>query len=614
MGTIITVHGTFAHAAAAATGTMPWWRPESSFARELTAAVGCEGGESRISAFQWSGENSVTERRRAGHELFKQLDGLEKSGEPYCLIAHSHGGSVVSAALLEAAARKRPLPHLKRWVTVGTPFIELRPERFLFLRLPLFYKAVYVASLMLFVILLGAIIGGLGTGELSLANPAIAWRAGAAAVLSSLPFALFYLVAYLRERRTLFQHRPKVKARAQAYFESRWLPLTHEDDEAVRGLASLRKVDVPIFDREFAVPVLSLVSVFILPLLYLLAVNSPTLMMGLADKLRSDVYQVTRQERARALQRSRSIVRDLRAEIADQRKITDDTLAPLHERDAAEREIAKLDQRLQDVRTDLHQSYPDLPQLQRSVRFQRRFLERDGRLCNGGRLCGEGRDVGLNARLLLHLVTDEAVSLFIDDEVRRSTVGRTVRFLVPVVLVPVVFGIAAILIVMLVQVIARIFSVLASRWLDRITWRQVRRTAYGIDTEDEVAVAAAPGPVWVRAKRPFLPGRVSDAITEHANQATFQSLGKFRNAISELAHLERVADGTETIADYLSWNELIHTTYFHVPDVSRIIASAISRESGFKPTTAFDQAGADSDLDRWLGTHAARPHATQEAA
>ncbi len=614
MGTIITVHGTFAHASPTSDGAKPWWQPDSPFLADLDTLVKGEADAATIRPFRWSGDNSERARRTAGRELFKELEGLERSGEAYCLIGHSHGGSVIAAALLEAAARKRSLPGLKRWITVGTPFIELRPERFLFLRLPLSLKAVYVASLMLFVILVGAILGGIGGGQLSLANSNLAWRVGAAAVLSSLPFALFHLFAYLRERRTLFHHRPRVKARAQAYFEKRWLPLTHEDDEAVRGLGSLRKIDVPIFDREFAVPVLSMASVFILPVLYVAAINSPALMVGLADRLRSDVYQVTRRERANALERSRAIMNELRDDISDARKIADDTLAPLHQRQAAESTIAGLERRLDQERNALHRSYPDLPQLQRAGRFQRRFLERDGRLCNGGRLCGEGRDVGLNARLLLHLVTDEAISLFIDDEVRRSAVGRTVRVVVPIVLVPIVFGLAAVLIVMLVQAVARVFSALASRWLDRITWKQIRRTAFGIDTEDEVAVAAAPSPAWIAAPRPFLPAPLADEITECSNQATFLSIGKFRNAISELAHLERISDGTETIADYLTWNELIHTAYFHVPAFTHLVASAIADETGFARTTAFATSSDQAELRRWLAAHAGAADRTLEAA
>ena len=90
--------------------------------------------------FVWSGENSERERRQAGSELLKVLQGLEARNETYSVVGHSHGGSVIAAALVESVARKRPLEHLKRWITVGAPFVALRKERFLFARLTLTRK------------------------------------------------------------------------------------------------------------------------------------------------------------------------------------------------------------------------------------------------------------------------------------------------------------------------------------------------------------------------------------------------------------------------------------------------------------------------------------------
>ena len=162
MGTILTVHGTFAHIEVpgesddSASSTSYWWRPDSPFVDELKSLVQDESGAVDVQPFVWSGDNSERERRRAGRALFLQLQQLEEAGTHYCIVAHSHGGSVVSAALLEAAVRKQELPGLTRWITIGTPFIELRRERFLFTRLPTILKAMYVASFMLLLIFAGA--------------------------------------------------------------------------------------------------------------------------------------------------------------------------------------------------------------------------------------------------------------------------------------------------------------------------------------------------------------------------------------------------------------------------------------------------------------------------
>ncbi|MBN9354081.1 MAG: hypothetical protein J0H04_08885, partial [Hyphomicrobium denitrificans] len=129
MATIITVHGTFAKPteANADGGPQPdlqWWESQSTFEKDLNQLVEGRDGKLDVKPFVWSGDNSEVERREAGAKLARMMHDLEVRSEPYCVIGHRHGGSVVSAALLECAARKRSLPNMKRWITVGTPFIN----------------------------------------------------------------------------------------------------------------------------------------------------------------------------------------------------------------------------------------------------------------------------------------------------------------------------------------------------------------------------------------------------------------------------------------------------------------------------------------------------------
>ena len=414
-----------------------------------------------------------------------------------------------------------------------------------------------------------------------------------------MPVVAFLVIAMVRERRHRFYSRPKVKRQAQETFGSRWLALTHEDDEAVRGLGSLRAVKLPIFDRQFAVPILSLMSVFMLPAVYLLAINSPSLMTGLTEMLRTHVYQLDQLEaRSEAYRRSRRAMRSIRGTMRSAQKIAEDAQQPLHEREAAKRSMRNQRQALRDRRRQLHQNYPDLPKLQRALRFKRKFLEEDKRLCNNGRLCENGQSLGLNAQLLLHLITDEVTSLFVDDEVRRSSLGRLAGYLVPVILVPVVLGAIAILWVFVVQAFARWFSRIASRWLDAMTWAQIRRSAVGNDTEDEIAIGSAPFPAWLGRGPAFLPMALSAEITQASNDATFRSLSKFRNALSELSFMEGHKNESDNVLAYLNWNELIHTSYFSVPTFTRLVAMAVVKAGGFQPSPGLLAHKADAEA--WL--------------
>ena len=130
MATIITVHGTFAHLGgvpseeAAPGAEAQWWQRGSATEADIKTLVAGADGPVRMEPFVWNGDNSELERRKAGQALLRRMKALEKDSEPYCVIGHSHGGSVISSALLEAAAYKEPLNGLKQWITVGTPFVK----------------------------------------------------------------------------------------------------------------------------------------------------------------------------------------------------------------------------------------------------------------------------------------------------------------------------------------------------------------------------------------------------------------------------------------------------------------------------------------------------------
>ncbi|MDF1755321.1 MAG: hypothetical protein P1U89_21205 [Verrucomicrobiales bacterium] len=89
-----------------------------------------------LRVFKWSSENSERDRFRAGSELLKVLCELEKEGRDYHLVGHSHGGSVIWAALKQSIMLRwnsfkgseiLRLNRLKSWTTVGTPFLHYRP-------------------------------------------------------------------------------------------------------------------------------------------------------------------------------------------------------------------------------------------------------------------------------------------------------------------------------------------------------------------------------------------------------------------------------------------------------------------------------------------------------
>ncbi len=269
MATIVPVHGTFAHVPSAASDTVQasseqqWWEPGSSFEADLGRWVEGRDGPIHFAPFVWDGENSEQSRRLAGKALMDVAVHMEADGEPYVLLGHSHGGSVIAAALQSAVARRKRLERLTRWISVGTPFVNMRKEVFLFSRIPLVLQAIYVALLLFVVMFLVPMALGLAAGEdtrsrymgqFGLADlgslDGIATLGITTLAVSSV-FILFYVFLRLMDRRMLHMYARGNIARAREQYGPKWLGLTHEDDEVVQGLRSLGSTRFHIFDKSF---------------------------------------------------------------------------------------------------------------------------------------------------------------------------------------------------------------------------------------------------------------------------------------------------------------------------------------------------------------------------
>ncbi len=178
--------------------------------------------------------------------------------------------------------------------------------------------------------------------------------------------------------------------------------------------------------------------------------------------------------------------------------------------------------------------------------------------------------------------------------------------MLPIVLVPIVFALLALAVMLVIQFVADRFSAVLSRVFNRMTHDQITRQALGNDTDGEIALGADSRPAWLPLAYPALPREVGDKIADYSNQNSFRSLAKFRNAISTLAFSESEDEGGGIITTYLTWRELIHTSYFEVPEFLKLLAYAVGHTDGFAAGGAFKT---DPDFDRaerWYD--AIRPH------
>jgi hypothetical protein len=495
MSTIIMVHGTFA--TGPQTGDK-WWQETSAFENDLRKFVKSDGGELKFARIIWSGDNTESARRAAAKDIFATIQSCQRNNEPCCIIGHSHGGSAITSALMLAAHRKEELPCLKSWITVASPFIKLRKSRWLFARVSQWGQAAYVVLVTFAVLACLASWASFSGGQVIIAF----------ITLAVLPFVLFYASVYLVNARKFVHYSRKGIARFDEYFGARWLGLWHKDDEAICGLRTLGATDLPIIGREFAVPVFSAVSIFLLPACLLWFLSQAQLMAAVLE------YHI-----------------------------------------------------------------------------QHLGSKKLERIAAGGKLIGDGADWGVNFNLIITTLWEVAKSFM-----PAGLEAFAVLFLL--VGVPCALFLMSLLFVFVATFVARLVSGGLSGSLNSLVMQQLRQTGLGGNVRGETAVGAEPFPAWLQERFPPLPDELGREISDTSSKAASQVIEKFRSLIGALAFADAGLDGS-ALAKLLSWNELIHTTYFTVPRFRVLIAYAIAQTSGFCASDALQRHPDYACAEQW---------------
>jgi hypothetical protein len=150
--------------------------------------------------------------------------------------------------------------------------------------------------------------------------------------------------------------------------------------------------------------------------------------------------------------------------------------------------------------------------------------------------------------------------------------------------------------------IARYLSHGLSLILNIATRLQLRKLSLGSDTIGETAVSASQDPTWTSRPSKPLPDQLSDEVASISNAAAGEAIAKLRSALDTLTLSGHHHGIGEVIFEYLTWRELIHTTYFCVPRFNKLIAYAISQVEGFRPTESFEHDPDYSVVATWYET------------
>jgi hypothetical protein len=510
MSKLILVHGTFA--TGPETGER-WWQKESVFEKEMRLYLRSERGELEFDRIVWDGQNTESARRLAALDINRALAACEaaegRNEVPCCIIGHSHGGSAIAAALLSAAGNGYHYNSLKRWITVASPFICLSRSRLLFSRLRQMGKAAYLVMVIWAALALLASITQFYSGDPLIAIAFIV-------LFAVMPVAVAYAAMLFVTARRFRQFNPKWLSAFDERFGGRWLGLWHQDDEAIGGLRSLARTDVPLFGSRFAVPIISALAIYVMPVALLIALSSSELM-----------HEVLRYGIGRF------------------------GFAPYEN------------------------------------------------IAEGYTLIGDGHNWGINFNLLATTAYEEFKAFVPLD-------GAILAPLFLVIVVPLAMFAVSLVIVAAMAALAGLISRGISILLNGLAMQQIRQFALGGNVVGESATGAEPFPVALKQRFPPLPDELAALITATSDDAAAKAIGKFRSMIGLFAFAPQPLDPL-SLVDKFSWNELIHTTYFDVPEFRLLLAYCVSQCEGF---SASDKLRTHPDLERvqiWYNAVAVPP-------
>lgn len=568
MATIILVHGTFASGPEAGE---KWWQQDSPFERDLKQLVTGVDGRLAIERLIWDGANSERSRREAGTQLKRRLEALEHAGERYGLIGHSHGGSVILAALLQSAYGRVMLPGLSRWLTVGTPFISFARHRVLFSRVGLLGKAVYI-SLLTFLSLF-ATIAWLDHGKKD---------TGLAAFITAMCFLVWLfahlIMGWIADRR-----------------------LARSGAGLMHGAAgSLFLPDLGLVSRLAYGLMLSLTAVFLTVLWF-----SPSVASGFGARMMFSagtlaimlgfhllVAWLSRRWRARRLRNPKSDRNLLVASFArwlPLRHPQDEAVEGLGRLHAVAFPIFGRDFAVAPLMFAAVIAFPIVVTLTALSPGLMNWIARgitgayahttlfSSTIVQGGKLVGEGGDLAANIKFLL---TAPVVLLF-------GSNSPDTQAILLLVFGPGIYFLGSLLLVAFARVAAMGLSNVASQMLDGLAWRQIRASAFGGDTLGEASCVATSAPAIAAAAFPALPEALAAEISRVADGAAGEAIVKLRASLNRLAFADDGRTRSDLVSEYLTWDELIHTAYFNVPRFNKLVAYTIATSDGFTPTAAF---------------------------
>jgi hypothetical protein len=155
--------------------------------------------------------------------------------------------------------------------------------------------------------------------------------------------------------------------------------------------------------------------------------------------------------------------------------------------------------------------------------------------------------------------------------------------------------------------LARLVGWVASWVLNMATQHAIREAASGSDATGKYSLGVQAHPHWAEKQLAGLPAALSKEVNDFANTAAAHAVPHLRSLLNQLAFSGGAGEPGELAAKYLTWNELIHTSYFSVPRFRKFVCYLIANSEGFEPTEAFRDDPDYAQCESWWQEMQQRP-------
>ncbi len=166
-----------------------------------------------------------------------------------------------------------------------------------------------------------------------------------------------------------------------------------------------------------------------------------------------------------------------------------------------------------------------------------------------------------------------------------SALGYLMVILVAIAVLAVVAAIymaVASAVVAILKLLARGIGWPLSKVIDNLVWSSIRQQAWGDDRQGEGVSQVGSHPPEFAATFEPLPAAVADEVSRFSEKHAILTLTKVREVLGMTRTPKTAPDMRAQLSEQLNWRELIHTTYFEIPQFTDLIAYGLHR-AGLAP-------------------------------